>query len=133
MIFFFGLLVLSACSSETTESGNEEAPKEEEKVYTIRELLDGYSEKGDEFLGQEITVQGYSWGVAERTDGTKSVSMGDEKLDGMQQSKFYAKFSEKNAADADAFEKDKLIKCSGKLNHSGYNLEILDCGCEVVE
>ncbi len=71
-------------------------------------------------MGTEITIKAISWGNNGTSTGETQMSLGDEKLDGMQQAHLVAVFSEVDTAASEGVEKDSEVTIKATVGEETY-------------
>ena len=71
-------------------------------------------------MGTEITIKAISWGNNGTSTGETQMSLGDEKLDGMQQAHLVAVFSEADTAASEGVEKDSEVTIKATVGEQAY-------------
>ena len=117
-------LLMTACGADVEVTDDlenvlenlEDAVNEESGELTCAELKANV----DEYEGQEVTLTAISWGNLGKMDGTVSMNLGDEKLEGMQSAPVVAEFAEGDAEAANAVERDATITIKATVAGEAY-------------
>lgn len=107
----FGLFLTAWSASVITQNGESESIS-----ITCTEL----EEHASDLQGKEITIKAICWGSSSRLDGDVSVNLGDNKLEGMQQTRVVVNFSTDNAEVAKAIEKDVEVTLKATVGEVNY-------------
>ncbi len=132
-IFF---LALAACDDNKGEnkstSGETKTETSAASGLSVQQASDSLS-ASDESKGKEVTINAYSWGVSETTNGTVRLNLGDEKAEGMVVATFYAEFPGAKTEELKKIAKNARVKVKGKLGSDAYAKFIKDCELMNVE
>ncbi len=119
-IFTIATLSLSSCGGDSTNAildGLDELEENiESKVMNCSDVID----QADKLKGSDITIEAISWGNNTTTTGDVQMSLGDEKLEGMQQSHVVVVFGEIAASTAEKIEKNSEVKIKATVGDFEY-------------
>ena len=109
-----GLAIVS-CSGDVTTRDDAEV-EDTVATMTCAEL----QEKVDELTGKEVTIKAISWGNSATKTGDIKMTLGDKKLEGMQQSTVVVNFTAADAAVADAVKSGDEVTITATVGGEDY-------------
>lgn len=119
-----------ACTSEETSSKSGSETEAAAPAYLDYDAIEKMVDEDDEgIIGKEITITGISWGVAGRMDGTQSLDIGKEKLEGFKVAPINCIVA--GDVDLSSAKKDQTVVVKGKVvkasSFGNLSLKMEDC------